>query len=57
MQTLGFEPNTCPLLVYQHPTLQPELVLNASNVWKNSLHFLSALEHMGCGFRTVININ
>jgi hypothetical protein len=59
MPTLGLEPNTCSLhmYIYKHHTLQPELLLNASNVWKNRLHFLSALEHMGCGFGTVININ
>jgi hypothetical protein len=57
MPTLGLERNTCSLNIYYHPTLQPDLVLNTSYVWKNRFHIRPALEHMGCGFGTVININ
>jgi hypothetical protein len=53
MRTLGLEPNTCSL----HPTIPSRLLVNTINVWKNRLHFRSAVEHMGCGFGTIININ
>jgi hypothetical protein len=57
MPTLGLEPNVCSLHEHQHSTLLPGLLVKMSNFWKYRHHFHSVVEHMGCQFGTVININ
>jgi hypothetical protein len=57
MPKLGLEPNTCSSHELNYSTLPPGLLMNASNFRKYRRHFRSAVEHMGCRFGTVININ